>query len=107
MKINLNFRRALALALVAIAALLLILSLEAAKPSSNGGPLLALRKLSFVRAPSAKNKAVWVGGDVNTNIPQPVNLPTFGHPIIAGIGGTRSGEGRVGEEGRYSWLPCH
>src|ERR1700730_5581483 len=82
---NLNLRRAVAFALVAIAAFLMIWSFGAAKSSSHGGPMLALRKLSFIRPPAAPNKPSQPRG--NTNIPLPANLPTFGHPVISGIGG--------------------
>src|SRR5205823_11927272 len=88
MKMTLNLRRALASTLVVIAALLMMLSFEPAKSATNGGPILAFRKLNFIRAQFAKNKGVQRGENLNTNIALPADLPSFGHPIIAGIGGT-------------------
>jgi hypothetical protein len=86
MKRNLNLRRTMTVALVAAGGLLMLLSFEPAKPSSRGGLKLALEKLNFSRPQSARNKGTQ-GGNLNINAPLPANAPTFGHPIIAGVGG--------------------
>src|SRR4029077_11798403 len=71
--------------LVAAAALLFVLSLHSSESPSRGGLRLAFEKLNR----SAKTKAGRQGANLNTNLSAPsANLPTFGHPIIAGIGGT-------------------
>src|SRR5438477_7861172 len=89
MKRNLILRRSIAVVLVGVAAQLMMRSFEPAKPLSQGGPKLALQKLNLgaLRPP---NKASFrqQGANSNTNISVPANLPTFGHPIIAGVGGT-------------------
>jgi hypothetical protein len=89
MKRNLILRRAIAVVLVGVAALLMVQSFEPAKPHSQSGLKLALQKLNL-GALRARNKASFrqLGANFNPNIPVPANLPTFGHPIIAGIGGT-------------------
>jgi hypothetical protein len=89
MKRNLILRRVAAVILGAIGALFMVLSFEPAKPPpSQGGLKLALQKLSFSQPRSARNKGTPKGGNLNTNVALPGNAPTFGHPIIAGIGGT-------------------
>jgi hypothetical protein len=89
MKGNLNLRRTMTAVLVAAGGLLMLLSFEPAKPlPSQGGLKLALQKLSFSQPRSARNKGTPKGGNLNTNVALPANAPTFGHPIIAGIGGT-------------------
>jgi hypothetical protein len=89
MKGNLNLRRTMTAVLVAAGGLLMLLSFEPAKPPpSQGGLKLALEKLNFGRAQPARNKGTPKGGNLNTNVALPANAPTFGHPIIAGIGGT-------------------
>jgi hypothetical protein len=89
MKRNLILRRAIAVVLVGVAALLMVQSFEPPKPLSQSGLKLALQKLNL-GALRAQNKASFreLGAHFNPNIPVPANLPTFGHPIIAGIGGT-------------------
>ena len=90
MKRNFRLRRTTAVILGAISAVLMVQSFESAKPPSQDGFKLALEKLNFGRAQLARNKRSVrpQGANLNINIPQPANLPTFGHPIIAGIGGT-------------------
>jgi hypothetical protein len=90
MKRNFRLRRTTAVILGAISAVLMVQSFESAKPPSQGGFKLALEKLNFGRAQLARNKGAvrQQGSNLIINIPQPANLPTFGHPIIAGIGGT-------------------
>src|SRR2546423_3710960 len=89
MKRNLILRRAIAVVFVGAAALLMMRSFEPAKTPSQSGLKLALEKLNL-GALRARNKASFrqQGANSNTNIPLPANAPTFGHPIIAGIGGT-------------------
>ena len=65
----------------------MMLSFEPPTPRQ-GGPKLALQKLNLSRSQSAKNKKTQQNGNLNTNVALPANIPTFGHPIIAGIGGT-------------------
>jgi hypothetical protein len=91
MKGNLNLRRTMTAVLVAAGGFLMALSFEPAKPPpSQGGLKLALQKLNLGLASLAKNKGsvTQQSGNLNTNTALPANAPTFGHPIIAGIGGT-------------------
>jgi hypothetical protein len=90
MKRNFNLRRATAVILSAIGVALVVQSFEPAKLPSQGGLKLAFEKLNLGRAQLARNNrsARQEGANLNINIPLPANLPTFGHPIIAGIGGT-------------------
>ena len=89
MKRNLILRRAVAVVLVGVAALLMVQSFEPAKPRSQSGLKLALERLNLgALRPRNKASSRQPGVNSNPNIPVPPNLPTFGHPIIAGIGGT-------------------
>src|SRR3989440_195607 len=74
-------------AVIAGGGLLMMLSFEPPTPR-RGGPKLALQKLNLSRSQSGKNKKTQQNGNLNTNVALPANIPTFGHPIIAGIGGT-------------------
>ena len=87
MKKNLTLRRAIAVTLITTGGLLMASSFESAKPPSPGGLKLALEKLNFSRPHSARNKGTQQGGSLNTNVALPANAPTFGHPVISGIGG--------------------
>src|SRR5207302_4929069 len=87
MKRNLKLRRMTTAALITGGGLLMMLSFEPPTPRQ-GGPKLALQKLNLSRSQSAKNKRTQQDGNLNTNVALPANIPTFGHPIIAGIGGT-------------------
>jgi hypothetical protein len=89
MKRNLNLRRTIAAILSAIGILLMAQSFAPAPPPSQGGLKLALQKLNLGLAALAKNKgsATQQGGNLKTNVALPANAPTFGHPIISGIGG--------------------
>src|SRR2546423_13272089 len=87
MKRNLKLRRMTTAALIAGGGLLMMLSFEPPTPRQ-GGPKLALQKLNLSRSQSGKNKKTQQNGNLNTNVALPANIPTFGHPIIAGIGGT-------------------
>jgi len=78
-------RRAFTIVLVVCAGLLLATSLRPSKPAQQTSLRLAFEKLSR----SATTKAGRQPANINTNLSAPsANLPTFGHPIIAGIGGT-------------------
>src|SRR5437588_998670 len=67
----------------------MVQSFELPKPPSPSELKLAFGKLNFRGALRARNKgAVRRGANLNTNIAVTANTPTFGHPIIAGIGGT-------------------
>src|SRR5256885_8028133 len=90
MRRNLQLRRITAIILGAIGAALMVQSFSPAEPASHGGLKLAFENLNLGRAQLAKNKRLVrpQGANSNTNIFAPVNLPTFGHPIIAGVGGT-------------------
>ncbi|HYR23454.1 MAG TPA: dockerin type I domain-containing protein [Chthoniobacterales bacterium] len=90
MKKNLHLRDATAVILGAIGAALMVQSFEPAKPLSQGGLKLALQKLNLGGASLARNKrsVTAQGGNFNTNAALAANAPTFGHPIIAGVGGT-------------------
>ena len=80
---KMNLRRPIAAALVVSAALLLGLTFQPARSATQGGLRLAFEKLTR----PAKNKAGRQSANLNTNIPSLIT-PMFGHPIIAGIGGT-------------------
>jgi hypothetical protein len=77
-------RYSFAVALVAAAALFLSLSLRSSESPRQSGLTLAFQKLNLTRASKGKARNI---ANANINIPTP-NAPTFGHPIIAGIGGT-------------------
>src|SRR5438874_10694220 len=79
-----NLRRIIAATLVTFASLLLVMGLEPVKPSRQGGLRLAFEKLTR----PAKTKSGRQTANPSLNPPSPSNAPTFGHPIIAGIGGT-------------------
>src|SRR5438477_609078 len=87
MKRNLKLRRMTTAALITGGGLLMMLSFEPPTPRQ-GGPKLALQKVNLSRSQSAKNKKTQQVGNLNTNVALPANIPTSGHPIIAGIGGT-------------------
>jgi hypothetical protein len=88
MKRNRNLRRATAVMLCAVGAALMVQSFEPAKLRTQSGLKLAFQKLNL-GALRARNKDSFrqQSANLNTNIAL-ANLPTFGHPIIAGIGGT-------------------
>jgi hypothetical protein len=62
--------------------------LQPGKPQITNGPQLALKKLTFDRLNADKNKGPLLNGPPNPSAALPPNAPTFGHPVIAGIGGT-------------------
>jgi hypothetical protein len=89
MKRNLNLRRAIAVILCAVGVALMVLSFQTAKPPGQRELKLAFEKLNLGRAQLARNQRSvrQEGANLNPNIAL-ANVPTFGHPIIAGIGGT-------------------
>jgi len=90
MKLNLDLRCTAAAILSAIGILLMVHSFQPARPPNQGGLKLALQKLNLGLAALAKNKGsvTQQGGNLKINVALPANAPTFGHPIISGIGGT-------------------
>ena len=44
--------------------------------------------MNFDRPRPGKNKGALLDGNPNPNVALPANAPAFGHPVIAGIGGT-------------------
>src|SRR5436853_5966434 len=82
-----HLRRAFAVILILCAGLLFALGFQPAKSPHREELELAFQKLKLGRATKAKAREV-ANLKVNLNVPSPPNAPTFGHPIIAGIGGT-------------------
>ena len=84
-----NLRLFLALALGSVAVYLIILTLAAPAPTSKHGLRLAVERLEFARnsALAAHRSAISLPSNPATTQIDP-NAPSFGHPIIAGIGGT-------------------
>src|SRR5262252_6910898 len=83
MKNNLR-RLTISSVLLATAGLLLVLAVKPAGAPRHGGLRLAFDKMN----PSAANQSGQQALNLNLNVVTPANAPTFGHPIIAGIGGT-------------------
>jgi hypothetical protein len=79
-----NLRRTLAAILVVTAGLLLAMSFQPAKSRTQSDLRLAFQKMTR----AAKNRAGRQSANLQTNILAVAHTPTFGHPIIAGIGGT-------------------
>ncbi len=88
MKKNFKLRGWLAGILGVAGALLFMMSFQPAKSPARNGLQLSLRQVKLDRAKPDKNKGPLPDGDVNPHVPLPPNAPTFGHPVIAGIGGT-------------------
>src|SRR5438309_6492240 len=81
-----NFRFAVGVALCAIAAALIVLSF-AVNRLPHGGPVLRHERLPL----SIRHRPATTTETISTNLitaSLPPDAPTFGHPIIAGIGGT-------------------
>ncbi|HWY40847.1 MAG TPA: hypothetical protein VNX27_08630 [Chthoniobacterales bacterium] len=88
MKRDRTLRKWLAVILGTTGALLLTLSFQPARPPIKTGLQLALKKLNFDQPRAAdKNKGPLPDGTPNPNVSLPLNAPTFGHPVISGIGG--------------------
>src|SRR5260370_20428474 len=91
MKRTSNLRSWLALILGVTGALFMIMSFEPARPPSQGGLKLALQKLNFSRTQVIKQGRSAHEPNIRvpptTNVALPANAPTFGHPVISGIGG--------------------
>src|SRR5260370_33377491 len=96
MKRTSNLRSWLALILGVTGALLMIMSFEPARPPSQGGLKLALQKVNFSRTQLIKQGRSAHEPNIRvpptTNDALPANAPTFGHPVISGIGGVAYGE---------------
>jgi hypothetical protein len=86
MKINRVLRRCFGAVLCASSALLLTLSFHPPKTQIETGFQLAFRQLRFDRFQTARNRGALLEENLNPNIPSS-NAPTFGHPVISGIGG--------------------
>ena len=82
-----HLRRAFAVILILSAGLLFALGFQPSKSLRRNEPELAFQKLKLNRASKTKARQT-ANLSVNLNVPSPPNAPTFGHPIIAGIGGT-------------------
>ncbi len=87
MKRNSSLRTGLALILCAAGAALMVVSFKPATPGTESGLKLAFKKLNVNRIKTDLGKGVLLDQNVNQNVAQPANQPTFGHPIISGIGG--------------------
>ena len=79
-----NLRHTIVAILTTAAGILLALTFQPATLPNYGGPRLAFQKLTR----PAKNKSERQSANLITNLVSSANAPTFGHPIIAGIGGT-------------------
>lgn len=86
MKRNSNLRAALTLILCAAGTALMVVSFEAT-PETESGLKLAFEKLNMSQTKPGLDRGVSRQPVVRPKIPQPANLPTFGHPVISGIGG--------------------
>ena len=86
MKSYRSLRGWLAGILAATGALLALASFQTAKPIPAPGPKLAFEKLNRNVVRPDKNRGPLREPTFNPNVPLP-NAPTFGHPVISGIGG--------------------
>src|SRR5947209_13576847 len=69
-------------------AVLFVMSFQSARSPARPGLQLSLRAVTLDRANPDKNKWPIADYKFNSNAaPLPVNAPTFGHPVISGIGG--------------------
>src|ERR1700720_3991373 len=82
-----TLRTCLAIILGTAVALLMTLSFQPAKPPITTGFQLALKKLTLHRSNLDKDKGPLLDRTPKPNVPLPPNAPTFGHPVISGIGG--------------------
>ena len=87
MKRSRTLRTCLAVILGTTGAWLMTMSFQQAKPPITTGLQLALKKLTLNRFNTDKNKGPLLDGTPKPNVPPPPNAPTFGHPVISGIGG--------------------
>src|SRR5437879_2954758 len=75
-----------------IGVLLATLSFAPSAPAPRSGPRLAMQKIDLEQLQRMRRHAPSSGNNIqvlNASVPAlPANAPTFGHPIIAGIGGT-------------------
>jgi hypothetical protein len=75
-----------------IGVLLAALSFAPSKPAPTGGPRLAMQKVDFEQLQRAARRRAPGSGNIYpipnaAATPTPANLPTFGYPVISGIGG--------------------
>ena len=85
-----HLRLLLACGLCLIGSLLTVFSFAPSKPVSRGGPKLNTLKVDVAQLQrTARERALGRGYDrpVVNGLAVPANSPTFGHPIISGIGG--------------------
>src|SRR5438105_2040513 len=86
-----NLHTFLTLLLCSVGAALAIFSFTTKDSNRARGPMLRVESLNFAAASSyATNQSAAAPSGQTTAVSSPVvtNVPTFGHPIIAGIGGT-------------------
>ena len=86
MKSHSKLRPSLAGILGLTSAVLMMMSFQTTKPTAGASPKLAFEKLNRNVVRPDKNRGPLVGPTSSPNVPSP-NAPTFGHPVISGIGG--------------------
>ena len=87
MKSNRVLRNSLATVLGAAGMFLMALSFGLTQPAAATGPTLAFQKINRSALRPDKNKAPQLSGIRNAPLLPNLNAPTFGHPVISGIGG--------------------
>jgi hypothetical protein len=65
----------------------MIVSFNPVTPGTESGLKLAFEKLNVSRSKADLGKSLLRKPTVKPKVPQPANVPTFGHPVISGIGG--------------------
>src|SRR3984893_15590764 len=71
--------------------ILVFVHIEPARSTSSPGPTLAALKIDLKQRTPPPTRPTQLKGAFDrpiVNVPLPAGAPTFGHPIIAGIGGT-------------------
>ena len=81
-----RLRRAFSIVLILCAGLLLAKTLGLSKFSQSRGLRLAFEKLARTARNKTARQSV-ANLNTNLNVASPSNTPTFGHPVISGIGG--------------------
>jgi hypothetical protein len=87
MKRNPNLRTCLAIVLGATGVMLMMISLKPATPRTATGLKLALQELNLNHSQLAKDNRALLYKNLNPKVALRSDAPTFGHPIISGIGG--------------------